>query len=113
MARADRSAPIGLRLALAFVAVALSAVALFGLLSAVFTADEVSELASDQRSALTQALQVASADAWHHQHRWSMAELQPVVDLASKIGARIQVTDQTGGTVVSSPGYAHAAGPLG
>ena len=64
MAKAGRSGPIGLRLALAFVGVALSAVAVFGLLSAVFAADEVSTLASSQRTLLTQALEVASADAW-------------------------------------------------
>ena len=56
MARADRSGPIGLRLALAFVGVALSAVALFGLLSGVFAADEVSTLARQQRTLLTKAL---------------------------------------------------------
>ncbi len=113
MARADRSGPIGLRLALAFVGVALSAVALFGLLSAVFAAQEVSTLARKQRTALTQALEVASADAWQRNRGWSMAELRPAVDLAAKIGARIQVMDQAGRTVAASPGYARATGPLG
>ena len=113
MAKAGRSGPIGLRLALAFVGVALSAVAVFGLLSAVFAADEVSTLASSQRTLLTQALEVASADAWRSNGGWSMAALRPVVDLATKIGARIQVTDQAGRTVTTSPGYARATGPLG
>ncbi len=113
MARAGRSGPIGLRLALAFVGVALSAVAVFGLLSGVFAAHEVSTLARQQRTLLTQALEVASADAWRRNQGWSMAELQPAVDLASKIGARIQVTDRAGRTVASSPGCARAAGPLG
>ena len=113
MARAARSGPIGLRLALAFVGVALSAVALFGLLSAVFAANEVSNLARKQRTLLTQALEVAAADAWRHDMVWSMAGLRPVVDLASKIGARVQVTDPAGRTVASSPGYAGAPGPLG
>lgn len=113
MARADRSGPIGLRLALAFVGVALSAVAVFGLLSAVVAAHEVSTLASNQRTLLTQALEVASADAWRSNGGWSMAALRPVVDLATKIGARIQVTDQAGRTVTTSPGYARATGPLG
>ncbi len=96
MGRADRSSPIGLRLALAFVAVALSAVALVGVLTAVFTAAEVSKLASDQRSLLTQSLEVATADAWQHNHGWSMAELHPVVDLASRIAVVVQVRDQAG-----------------
>ena len=113
MARADRSGPIGLRLALAFVGVALSAVALFGLLSGVFAADEVSTLARQQRTLLTKALEVASADAWRQNQGWSMAELQPAVDLASRIGARIQVTNRAGRTVATSPGYARATGPLG
>ena len=42
-----------------------------------------------------------------------MAELRPAVDLAAKIGARIQVMDQAGRTVAASPGYARATGPLG
>jgi len=113
MARADRSGPIGLRLALAFVGVALSAVAVFALLSVVFTANEVSNLAGKQRTELTQALQVAAADAWRHSRGWSMTELRPVVDLASKLGARIHVTDQAGRPVTSSPGYARGVGPLG
>jgi two-component system sensor histidine kinase BaeS len=114
MARADRSGSIGLRLALAFVAVALSAVALVGVLSAVFTAADVSQLASGQRSELTQALGVAAADAWQHDHNmWSMAELAPVEDVASKIGAAIQVTDLGGRMVISSPGFSGGTGPLG
>ncbi len=111
MARAERSGSIGLRLALAFVAVALCAVALVGLLSAVFTAAEVSKLASDQRSLLTQSLEVATADAWQHNHGRSMAELHPVVDLASKIAVVVQVRDQAGRLVVSSPGFARNTGP--
>ncbi|MGD0376652.1 MAG: ATP-binding protein [Streptosporangiaceae bacterium] len=114
MANGDRSGPIGLRLALAFVAVALSAVALVGLLTAVFTAADVSNLASGQRSELSQALGVAAADAWRHDHNmWSMTELQPVLDLASKIGAAVHVTDGGGRTVISSPGFTRGAGPLG
>ena len=111
MARADRSGSIGLRLALAFVAVALCAVALVGVLSAVFTAAEVSKLASQQRSLLTKSLDVATADAWEHDHRWSMAELHPVVDLATKIAVVVQVRDQAGRLVISSPGFARNPGP--
>jgi two-component system, OmpR family, sensor histidine kinase BaeS len=111
MGRADRSSPIGLRLALAFVAVALSAVALVGVLTAVFTAAEVSKLASDQRSLLTKSLEVATADTWQRNHGWSMAELHPVVDLASRIAVVVQVRDQAGRLVVSSPGFARNTGP--
>ena len=111
MARADHSGPIGLRLALAFVAVALCAVALAGVLTAVFTAAEVSRLASNQRSLLTQSLVVATADARQHGHGESMAELRPVLDLASKIAVVVQVRDQAGRLVVSSPGFARNTGP--
>lgn len=112
MARADRSGPIGLRLALAFVAVALCAVALVGLLSAVFAAAEVSHLALKQRSLLTQSLEVAAADAWQQGRGWSMEDLKPVQDLASKIAVEVQVTDKAGKVVASSPGFARNTGPL-
>jgi two-component system sensor histidine kinase BaeS len=113
MARADRSGPIGLRLALAFVAVALGAVALVGVLSAVFAATEVSHLALEQRSLLTQSIEVAAADSWERNNRrFSMEDLKPVQDLASKIAVKVRVTNQAGTVVASSPGFDRSTGPL-
>jgi signal transduction histidine kinase len=104
--------PIGLRLALAFVAVALAAVALLAGLTAVFAAADVSHLASRQRTELTAAIAVAAGAAWHRTDSWAGAELLPVVDLADRAGVSVQIRDQANRPVTSSPGFAaHSGGP--
>src|SRR5260370_21459568 len=64
MARSGGSGSIGLRLALAFIAVALLAVALLAGLTAAFAAADVSNLASQQRQELTQAMTAVAGAAW-------------------------------------------------
>ena len=59
-----RGDAIGLRLALAFAAVALAAIALLAGLTAVFAAADVSSLAGRQRSDLTGAIAAAAGSAW-------------------------------------------------
>jgi signal transduction histidine kinase len=112
MASANRAAPLALRLALAFVGVALCAIALVAGLAAVFETADVSRLASQQRVELTRAMEVAAGAAWNRNNNWSGAELMPVVDLASDIGARVQVTDRTGRMVYSSPDFERGTGPI-
>jgi two-component system, OmpR family, sensor histidine kinase BaeS len=111
MAEGDRATPLALRLALAFVGVALCAIALVAGLAAAFEAADVSHLAAQQRAVLTQAMEVAAAAAWNRNDSWSGAELTPVLDLAAQIGAGVQVRDQSGRTVVSSPNFVAADGP--
>ena len=112
MARAGRSGSIGLRLALAFVGVALCAVAVLAGLTAVFTAADVSSLATRQRAELTQAMEVAAAAAQDHNNSWSGGDLMPVLGMAAKLGARIQVADPAGRLVASSPGFARGTDPV-
>jgi two-component system sensor histidine kinase BaeS len=112
MARAYRSGSIGLRLALAFVGVALCAVAVLAGLTAVFTAADVSSLATRQRTELAQALEVAATSAWARSHSWSMSELMPVLAVAAKLGARVQIADPAGHLVASSPGFGPGTGPV-
>ena len=64
MARPGGVGPIALRLALAFVGVALTAVALLAGLSAAFVAADVSHLVSGQQESLTRAVAVAAGSAW-------------------------------------------------
>ena len=74
----DRPSPqgtIALRLALAFLAVALAAVALLAGLTAAFTAADVSGLASRQRTELTTAIAVAAGTAWDRGGQWADADL--------------------------------------
>src|SRR5215475_6016205 len=92
----SRGDPIRLRLALAFIGVALAAVALLALLAAAFAAADVANLASRQRSDLTSAIAVAAGAAWNRKDSWARANLGPVVDLATRTGADVEITGHTG-----------------
>src|SRR5579883_3051885 len=102
-----RGGTLALRLALAFVAVALVAVALLGGLVAAFAASDVSSLASRQREQLTGAIAVAAGAAWDRGSTWAGAGLSPVLDLAASTGTDVQIRDAAG-RVVSSGGFARA-----
>jgi len=109
--RPGGTGPIRLRLALAFVAVALTAVALITVLTAFFAAADVSHLAGRQQRDLTQAMAVAAGAAWDRTEGWAGADLMPVTDMGSRIGADIKIAENGGRTVVASPGYGRATGP--
>jgi two-component system, OmpR family, sensor histidine kinase BaeS len=106
---AARGEALGLRLALAFLAVALAAVALLAGLTAAFAAADVSALASRQRQELTTAIAVAAAAAWERDDSWASADLSPVLDLAARTGADIEIRDVAGRVVSRSPGFASQA----
>jgi two-component system, OmpR family, sensor histidine kinase BaeS len=108
---ATRGGTLGLRLALAFITVALAAVALLAGLTAAFAAADVSTLASQQRTELANAIASAAGAAWEGNHTWTSADLSPVLDLAAKTGAAVQIRDQPGHVVGSSPAFATAQGP--
>ena len=106
---ASRGSTLGLRLALAFLSVALAAVALLAGLTAVLAAADVSALTSQQRADLTSAIAAAAAAAWDHTDSWTSADLSPVLDLATRTGAEVQIHDVNGHIVISSPGFAAQA----
>jgi two-component system sensor histidine kinase BaeS len=97
---------IALRLALAFVGVALAAVALLAGLTATFASADVSDLAARQRAQLTAAVAVAAGGAWDRKNTWAGADLRPVLNLASRIGADVRIDDATGQPVATTPGFA-------
>jgi two-component system, OmpR family, sensor histidine kinase BaeS len=105
-----RGGALGLRLALAFIAVALAAVALLAGLTAGFAAADVSALAARQRAELTSAIAVAAAGAWDRHDSWAGADLSPALDLAARTGADVQIRNQAGQVVIASPGFAAQAG---
>jgi two-component system sensor histidine kinase BaeS len=109
--RAARGDALGLRLALAFLAVGLAAVALLAGLTAAFAAADVSALARQQRTELTTAIAVAAGAAWDRNNSWTSADLSPILDLAQRTGAAVQIRDQTGHAVASSPGFNSQPGP--
>jgi signal transduction histidine kinase len=101
---------LGLRLALAFLSVALAAVALLAGLTAAFAAADVSNLASQQRAALAKAVAVSAGSAWDRNNTWSGADLASVLDLAATTGTAVQIRDQAGHVVAVSPAFATADG---
>jgi two-component system sensor histidine kinase BaeS len=108
-ASAFRGSTLGLRLALAFLSVALAAVALLAGLTAILAAADVSDLTNQQRADLTGAIAAAAAAAWDRGHSWASADLSPVLDLATRTGAEAQIRDQSGRVVTASPGFASQA----
>jgi two-component system, OmpR family, sensor histidine kinase BaeS len=104
-AAAPRGSPVGLRLALTFLGVALASIAVLAGLVAAFAAADVSALATRQRTQLTNAVALAAAAAWGQNHTWESANLSPVLDLAADTGADAQIRDQSGRAVASSPGF--------
>jgi two-component system sensor histidine kinase BaeS len=106
-----RGSALGLRLALAFISVALMAIALLAGLTAVFAARDVSALAVAQHTELTNAIAAAAAAAWERNDNWADADLSPVLDLAVRTGADAQIRSSSGTVVISSPGYAAQPGP--
>ena len=105
-----RGSTLGMRLALAFLGVALAAVALIAVLTAVFSAVDVSSLASRQRAELASAFAVAAGSSWQQNHGWVSSELVPIIDLAEHSGFRLQVRDAAGRAVAATSGFASAPG---
>jgi two-component system, OmpR family, sensor histidine kinase BaeS len=110
--RAARGDTLGPRLALAFLAVALAAVALLAGLAAAFASADVSSLSDQQRTELANAISVATGAAWDRDNSWTSAYLTPVLDLAERSGVNLQIRDADGRTVVSSPRFAAGTKPL-
>ncbi|HWG15843.1 MAG TPA: ATP-binding protein [Streptosporangiaceae bacterium] len=106
-----RSDTLGLRLALAFLGVALAAVGLLAGLAAAFSSADVSDLASRQRHELTNAIAVAAGAAWSRNDSWFAADLSPVLDLAAKTGADVSIRDRNSRTITASPGFQAGTGP--
>ena len=107
-----RGNALGLRLALAFLAVALVAVALLAGLTAAFAAADVTALANHQRTELTGAIAVAAAAAFDKNDSWASADLSPVLDLAEQTGADVQIRESSGQVAAQSHGFAaHASAP--
>jgi two-component system, OmpR family, sensor histidine kinase BaeS len=103
---ASGGSALGLRLALAFLSVALVAVALLAGLTAAFAAADVSNLAAQQRTGMTGAIAAAAAAAWDRNDSWTSADLSTALDLAAQTGADAQIRNQAGQVVTSSKGFA-------
>jgi two-component system sensor histidine kinase BaeS len=112
MARRGDTAPLGMRLSLAFISVALSAVALLAVLTGVLASADVNQLSDSQRARLTQAMSVVASDSRRQAGSWSDTDLGSTLDLAAKIQADIQVTDAAGRPIAQSAGFAAGKGSV-
>jgi two-component system sensor histidine kinase BaeS len=106
-----RGNTLGLRLAFAFLGVALAAVALLAVLTAVFSAVDVSSLANRQRDELAGAVAVEAGNVWEQNQGWADADFEPLRDLAAQLGVRVQVRDTAGRVVTATSGFSAATGP--
>jgi two-component system sensor histidine kinase BaeS len=112
MARAAEAAPLGMRLSLAFVAVALSAVALLAILTAVFAVADVNQLSQAQRLKFTQAMAVVAGAERDQVSSWSRTDVMSTVDLAAKLHANVQISDNSGRPVAASADFGTGKGPV-
>src|SRR5579875_3483169 len=108
---AARGDTLRLRLALAFLGVALTAIALLAGLVAVFAAADVSSLADRQREDLASAISVTAGAAWDRGGNWASADLSPVFGLAQRPAASRIWSSTPARTVAATPAYAAATGP--
>jgi two-component system sensor histidine kinase BaeS len=101
-----------MRLSLAFIAVALSAVALLAVISAVFAAADVNELSQAQRDKLTQAMSVVAGASRGQAGSWSRANLMPLRDLAATLHSTVRVTDMSDRLVLQSGSFDTGTGAI-
>jgi two-component system, OmpR family, sensor histidine kinase BaeS len=94
--------PLGLRLALAFVAVAVLAVALVAVLAVVFTDRDVAALVQVRRDDLINALATDACSTYKARPGWDEADLRPALDLAGSDGAQAAILDASGSVVAST-----------
>jgi len=94
--------PLGVRLAAAFVTVAVAAVTVLGILSIAAARDEVSNLVSDVHDDDARSAAAAAARAYEDAGDWNGADLSPAVAVAARGQATLVLTDADG-TLIAAP----------
>jgi hypothetical protein len=105
-----RGRPLGFgglwwRLALAFLLVSVLALVVDNALNAKGLASDIDAVAQRQESGLAHAAAFTSGAAYNSVG-WPHADLRPVMDLADRAGAAVEIRDHAGRVVGSSSGYA-------
>jgi two-component system, OmpR family, sensor histidine kinase BaeS len=94
---------VGLRLALAFIAVAVLAVALVAVLAVLFTDRDISTLVQQRRDDLTNSLAADAVSTYNTgKPGWYDVDLAPALKLADSDGAQAAVLDDPGRVVAST-----------
>lgn len=96
---------LGLRLALAFVAVAVAAIAVNAAVSARSLDTDIQNVAHKQENSLAKAAALTAGSAYEG-IGWARVDLTGVFYLARRGGAAVQVRDDAGRVIGSSPRYA-------
>ena len=91
-----RTSRLSSRLALAFVAVAITAVSFLAALTLLATNDQVSSLVASEHLNTTRSVITSLAQAYREAHRWSTADLSPAYSLAASGGSHLLVVDSRG-----------------
>jgi signal transduction histidine kinase len=99
---------LGARLALAFVGVALGALALFGGLVLYASSRDVSDLTTRQQQETLAAVAHAASVAYTDAGGWRGADLDAPITLATGAGAQVTVLDGTGRVVAGRTHFHHA-----
>lgn len=102
MRRRPLLGPLGVRLASAFLAVALAAVAVFATLTMLSARNEVSGLTDRQREDDLSATAIAAGDAYQRAGGWADADLAGAAAVAARSQATLTVVDADG-EVVAAP----------
>ncbi len=100
---------LGLRLALAFVGVALAAVITSILLGTVSTNHDIAELIKGQHRDLAKAVADSAAAGYERGH-WVPAMLTPLIDVVVPAGTAVQVRDLGGHQIRASRNFGKPAG---
>lgn len=100
------------RLTLAFVAVALLAVAVLGGLTWATTQSQVSSLVKSRRAETAQEVATALADAYTAAASWRNADPRPARALAMSAGASLLVRDNSGAVLAFGHGMGGGFGPM-
>lgn len=104
--------PLGVRLALAFVIVALAAVAVLAGLTALGARRQVDDLARRQHADQARVVAAAAGQAYDAGGDWSGADLLSAVALAAGAGADVEVRDTAGQLVPLPAGHEEMMGDL-
>lgn len=94
--------PLGVRLAAAFITVAVAAVAVLGILSIVAARDEVSDLVTDVHDDDARSAAAAAAAAYQDAGGWNGADLSPAVAVAARGQATLALAD-IDGSLIAAP----------
>ncbi len=97
---------LGLRLAVAFLGVALASIIVLSYITEISTGDDVNALADRQERALSRSVATASGALYEQPPAgWGRANLMPVLDLIAREGAGAKVTDVHGKVVQATAGF--------